>query len=487
MPINPNLKELITKCWSADPDERPTFDDIDSYLSDTKNNKYWLDDVDIDDVMDYIDVISNVDPLMSQRLDRIIDIKYKKQQLIKEKNNLVEQNKILNDNNANLISKRAEIIEENENYRNEIDYLTKKIEDDKKSYKKSIKDLKNAKIKLEETNTKLEESNTELKEIKEQHKANIQQLSNEIENLENENAFLKSQNQQQLKKIKKAKKQIKLFKDNSEKLTQKENEINESYKVLSYIDNLTETTIGEFNSYPFIFQYLLSEKIAKSPLTKSPNLFLNIINLFQHLLQFDQIAKSKMVIITDKNDALLKDFDEELCIKLQSDATDIITKNKLFENTEFNEIMMQFHRIIFEINYPSDSFDAIYNNVLDVKRSFDSNNIFIGIYISGFYGAENKFIDNKNISYVSIDPFVKSIGSFFNCSLLEQIKIPSSVNEIGDCSFKSCTSLKQITIPSSITKIGDNAFDECSSLMQIIIPSSVIDIGHNAFISCSKL
>lgn len=81
------------------------------------------------------------------------------------------------------------------------------------------------------------------------------------------------------------------------------------------------------------------------------------------------------------------------------------------------------------------------------------------------------------------------VGSFSDCSLLTQINIPISFNEISPYLFLYCKSLKQITFENlcSIKMIGNYSFACCSSLEHIKIPLSVTFIKWYAFINCSSL
>lgn len=70
VPIKKSIKELIEKCWSSDPNERPTFDEIfnrlafnieesvyDVFENDDDTPKYYLDDVDQNEILFYVDDI----------------------------------------------------------------------------------------------------------------------------------------------------------------------------------------------------------------------------------------------------------------------------------------------------------------------------------------------------------------------------------------------------------------------------------------------
>ena len=77
--------------------------------------------------------------------------------------------------------------------------------------------------------------------------------------------------------------------------------------------------------------------------------------------------------------------------------------------------------------------------------------------------------------------------SFYGCSSLTSIIIPSSVSILGKNVFSDCESLVSIDIPNSITSIGENAFWNCSSLSSVVIPNSVLSIGAYSFAYCSNL
>lgn len=77
-------------------------------------------------------------------------------------------------------------------------------------------------------------------------------------------------------------------------------------------------------------------------------------------------------------------------------------------------------------------------------------------------------------------------GAFSYCCQLEHISIPANVSVIGN-SFYNCTNLKSIVIPSKLKKISDSCFRECSSLESVVIENGVKKISENAFYECTKL
>ncbi|MBQ3671565.1 MAG: leucine-rich repeat domain-containing protein [Treponema sp.] len=62
---------------------------------------------------------------------------------------------------------------------------------------------------------------------------------------------------------------------------------------------------------------------------------------------------------------------------------------------------------------------------------------------------------------------------FRECSVLEKIKLPSSVTEIGWGAFRSCENLTEIVIPNSVTEIGPKAFEGGASLKRIKLPKQL--------------
>ena len=83
---------------------------------------------------------------------------------------------------------------------------------------------------------------------------------------------------------------------------------------------------------------------------------------------------------------------------------------------------------------------------------------------------------------------VNHIGNnaFFGCQNLENFNIPNAVTQINEGVFGNTFALKQITIPESVTLIGKDAF-LTGGLTSITIPNSVTTIEENAFYNNTRL
>ena len=121
-------------------------------------------------------------------------------------------------------------------------------------------------------------------------------------------------------------------------------------------------------------------------------------------------------------------------------------------------------------------------------------NSYINIDGNSYYTSNDKlgnyaFYDCRVLTNLTIPSSVTSIGesAFEYCSSLTSLTIPSSVTLIWHYAFRGCSGLTSLTIPSSVTLIGGSVFSGCSGLTSLTIPSSVTSIGNNAFHGCSGL
>jgi len=97
-------------------------------------------------------------------------------------------------------------------------------------------------------------------------------------------------------------------------------------------------------------------------------------------------------------------------------------------------------------------------------------------------------IDSTNISFdfSSINEgTIKSIFKFH--SLVEEVKLPDTIEIIHSYAFSGCIYLSSLTIPNSVTYIGQYAFSNTTSLEFIYLPQSIRFIGGFAFYNSNNL
>lgn len=97
----------------------------------------------------------------------------------------------------------------------------------------------------------------------------------------------------------------------------------------------------------------------------------------------------------------------------------------------------------------------------------------------------------SNIKFADFSPLVnikKLNKNVFSLTLIEKIKIPSSVVEIEERCFHECSKLKFVEFPpdSCLETIGISAFSRCK-LNCVSIPSKTTKISDSAFEKCIKL
>ena len=68
----------------------------------------------------------------------------------------------------------------------------------------------------------------------------------------------------------------------------------------------------------------------------------------------------------------------------------------------------------------------------------------------------------------------------------EGLKLPESIETIGDNAFYSCTGLRSVNLSSNLKSIGRSAFELCKSLESITLPKSLKVIREYAFRNCAN-
>lgn len=78
-------------------------------------------------------------------------------------------------------------------------------------------------------------------------------------------------------------------------------------------------------------------------------------------------------------------------------------------------------------------------------------------------------------------------NAFESCTRLEKIEIPDSLQYIATGAFYRCTKLKEIRFPRGVIKIKSWVCAECWELARVEILGNVTDVENHAFVGCAKL
>ncbi len=97
--------------------------------------------------------------------------------------------------------------------------------------------------------------------------------------------------------------------------------------------------------------------------------------------------------------------------------------------------------------------------------------------------GKNAFTSCDKLEFVRLGKIEAMNSTFYGCSSLKEITIPSTVTKIQGSAFTNCTSLESIIIPEGVTALGD--FSGCTSLKAIKLPSTLRECG--SFARCTSL
>ena len=76
---------------------------------------------------------------------------------------------------------------------------------------------------------------------------------------------------------------------------------------------------------------------------------------------------------------------------------------------------------------------------------------------------------------------------FYNCSSLQSINIPATVQTIGNSAFYGCRNLYSVELPAALTTVGNQAFMGNSNLRVVTINGGVTSFGTDCFRSSSNI
>ena len=105
---------------------------------------------------------------------------------------------------------------------------------------------------------------------------------------------------------------------------------------------------------------------------------------------------------------------------------------------------------------------------------------------AAFWGSEQVYPRFKEIK---IPDSVETIGNgaFYDCRDLERITLPSALQKLSNSTFYDCTALSEVTFPASLKTIEKSAFSGCRNLSEVKLPASLKAIQSYVFGGCSDL
>ena len=456
VPVKKPIQELIEKCWSKNPDFRPSFKEIFEDLTnlDDIENNCLLEDADIEEVKLYIEDISEVSDPIEKLIQKIEKIKTDHDKLVEDNKKLTCENEKLSKSSAKLKKSEKKL----KKMEDENESLKKELEKQNEENKQLINSIQNLKIVLKTKNIYVTINEFNLLPLKTQ-----QLLTSEvISTLPNSktNKFLKNINKLMTFLLKHVQSEgqrcLEISTENNE---QPYPDLKSGYR-LQFLSSLTEILLN-------------NESFKKSS-------FIDILKLFEGLsfeikypsVSFKNIYDQISVVKDSKSG--LNDVEMNVCISGIRETDQKFYKDKNIDNVVLDTTI---------INIKSDAGNGSFEECSSLKQ--------IQIKSSLLSIERNAFLNCVSLKEVTIPSSVTSIeyNAFCGCSSLKRIEFcpSSSLTEIKERSFIDCSSLESIEIPSSVTKIGKFAFQRCISLKTVDIPSSVVEIGSYAFDGCSSL
>lgn len=118
--------------------------------------------------------------------------------------------------------------------------------------------------------------------------------------------------------------------------------------------------------------------------------------------------------------------------------------------------------------------------------TFAENSQLKSIGRAAFYGSEHV---HPRFKEIKIPDSVETIGNgaFYECRDLERIALPSALQTLSSVTFYNCTALSEVTFPASLKTIESSAFSGCRNLSEVELPASLTAIQSSVFHLCINL
>ena len=118
--------------------------------------------------------------------------------------------------------------------------------------------------------------------------------------------------------------------------------------------------------------------------------------------------------------------------------------------------------------------------------TFAENSQLKSIERAAFWGSEHV---HPRFKEIKIPDSVETIGNgaFYDCRDLERIALPSALQTLSTVTFYNCTALSEVTFPASLKTIESSAFSGCRNLSKVKLPASLTAIQSSVFHLCINL
>lgn len=118
--------------------------------------------------------------------------------------------------------------------------------------------------------------------------------------------------------------------------------------------------------------------------------------------------------------------------------------------------------------------------------TFAENSQLKSIERAAFWGSEHV---HPRFKEIKIPDSVETIGNgaFYECRDLERIALPSALQTLSSVTFYNCTALSEVTFPASLKTIESSAFSGCRNLSEVRLPASLTAIQSSVFHLCINL
>ena len=111
-------------------------------------------------------------------------------------------------------------------------------------------------------------------------------------------------------------------------------------------------------------------------------------------------------------------------------------------------------------------------------------------YAENYYGHTLEYSSRDSLRSVDYASGVIRIGAYaygFGSTALASLKLPATMQSIGDYALYNCDALTEIFIPASVTEIGAYAFYDCDGMEALTLPDTTASLGTYAFADCDGL